>query len=77
MLLAATPLLLVLTKCPALTSVRLFHILSRSFTEGIYVLYTYTASAACGQAVQRYLSLPTAGNEVNVLRHMTFLGNSA
>ena len=49
----------------------------RSFTEGIYVLYTYTANPACGQAVQRYLSTPTAGNEVNVLRHMTFLGNSA
>jgi len=41
------------------------------------VLYTYTANPACGQAVQRYLSTPTAGNEVNVLRHMTFLGASA
>ncbi|PRW44352.1 30S ribosomal S6 [Chlorella sorokiniana] len=49
----------------------------KRFTEGIYVLYTYTASPVCGQAVQRYLSTPTAGNEVNILRHMTFQGASA
>lgn len=45
----------------------------RRFTEGIYVLYTYTAGPATGQAVQRYLSTPQAGNEQNILRHMTFL----
>lgn len=43
------------------------------FSEGIYVLYTYTAGPATGQAVQRYLSTPMAGNEQNILRHMTFL----
>ena len=42
------------------------------FTEGIYVLYTYTANPAAGQAVQKYLSTPQAGAELNILRHMTF-----
>lgn len=38
------------------------------FTEGIYVLYTYTATPNAGQAVQKYLSTPTAGAELNILR---------
>jgi hypothetical protein len=42
------------------------------FTEGIYVLYTYTATPSAGQAVQKYLSTPQAGSELNILRHMTF-----
>ena len=45
---------------------------ARRFTEGIYVLYTYTANPAAGQAVQKYLSTPQAGAELNILRHMTF-----
>lgn len=44
----------------------------RRFTEGIYVLYTYTAAPTAGQAVQKYLSTPQAGAELNILRHMTF-----
>ncbi|KAI3428612.1 hypothetical protein D9Q98_007435 [Chlorella vulgaris] len=44
----------------------------KRFTEGIYVLYTYTATPNAGQAVQKYLSTPTAGAELNILRHMTF-----
>ena len=35
---------------------------------GIYVLYTYTADTSTGQAVQKYLSTPQAGNELNILR---------
>lgn len=41
------------------------------FTEGIYALYTYTASPPTSQAVQRLLSTPVAGGEFNILRHMT------
>jgi small subunit ribosomal protein S6 len=44
----------------------------KRFTEGIYVLYTYSASSGAGQAVQKYLSTPQAGSELNILRHMTF-----
>lgn len=40
----------------------------RRFSEGIYVLYTYTADPSTGQAVQKYLSTPQAGNELNILR---------
>ncbi|KAL6771477.1 PRPS6 [Auxenochlorella protothecoides x Auxenochlorella symbiontica] len=43
----------------------------RKFTEGIYALYTYTASPPTSQAVQRLLSTPVAGGEFNILRHMT------
>ena len=45
---------------------------ARRFTEGLYVLYTYTAQPSAGQAVQKYLSTPQAGAELNILRHMTF-----
>ncbi|KAL4423041.1 hypothetical protein ABPG77_002075 [Micractinium sp. CCAP 211/92] len=45
----------------------------KRFSEGIYVLYTYTADPSTGQAVQKYLSTPQAGNELNILRHMTFV----
>lgn len=41
---------------------------ARRFSEGIYVLYTYTADTSTGQAVQKYLSTPQAGNELNILR---------
>lgn len=36
------------------------------------MLYTYTAAPTAGQAVQKYLSTPQAGAELNILRHMTF-----
>lgn len=42
--------------------------LCRRFSEGIYVLYTYTAAPSTGQAVQKYLSTPTASSEINILR---------
>jgi hypothetical protein len=32
------------------------------------VLYTYSASSGAGQAVQKYLSTPQAGSELNILR---------
>ncbi|KAK9827499.1 hypothetical protein WJX74_005936 [Apatococcus lobatus] len=44
----------------------------KGFWEGIYVLYTYGARRATSQGVQRLLSKPSIGAEVNVLRHMTF-----
>jgi len=42
------------------------------FWEGIYVLYDYSAPRTASQQVQKYLSTPIAGNELNILRHMTF-----
>ena len=36
------------------------------------MLYTYAAAPGAGQAVQKYLSTPQAGSELNILRHMTF-----
>lgn len=44
----------------------------KSFADGIYVLYTYDASPQVVAPVQKLLSTPTAGAELNVLRHMTF-----
>lgn len=44
----------------------------KRFGEGIYVLYTYAAGPTVSQSVQRMLSTPEAGAELNVLRHMTF-----
>ena len=44
----------------------------KKFSEGIYVLYTYNAGAPVSQAVQKTLSTPEAGSELNILRHMTF-----
>jgi small subunit ribosomal protein S6 len=44
----------------------------KNFIEGIYVLYTYKARPETSQKVQRTLSAPEAGSELNVLRHMTF-----
>ena len=44
----------------------------KRFSEGIYVLYTYTAASTVSQAVQKTLSTPEAGSELNILRHMTF-----
>jgi small subunit ribosomal protein S6 len=44
----------------------------KRFNEGIYVLYTYAAGPSVSQAVQRNLSTPEAGSELNILRHMTF-----
>lgn len=42
------------------------------FIEGIYVLYTYAALPHTSQRVQKNLSTPEAGSELNILRHMTF-----
>ena len=42
------------------------------FWEGIYVLYTYAAKRTTSQKVQKHLSTPVVGGEVNILRHMTF-----
>lgn len=39
-----------------------------SFTEGIYVLYSYKAAPSAGQAVQKFLSTPTASGVSNILR---------
>ena len=44
----------------------------KRFNEGIYVLYTYGAGATVSQKVQKMLSTPEAGAELNILRHMTF-----
>lgn len=44
----------------------------KRFAEGIYVLYTYAAPAQTSQLVQKNLSTPEAGSELNILRHMTF-----
>lgn len=44
----------------------------KRFAEGIYVLYTYAAGSHVSQAVQKNLSTPEAGSELNILRHMTF-----
>ncbi len=41
------------------------------FWDGIYVLYTYAATSATAQGVQKLLSTPNAGGQLNVLRHMT------
>ena len=40
----------------------------RRFWEGIYVLYDYSAPRTASQQVQKYLSTPIAGNELNILR---------
>ena len=44
----------------------------KTFADGIYVLYTYDADPQVVAPVQKLLSTPTAGAELNVLRHMTF-----
>ena len=44
----------------------------KSFVDGIYVLYTFDADPQVVAPVQKLLSTPTAGAELNVLRHMTF-----
>ncbi|DBB07121.1 hypothetical protein WJX77_009803 [Trebouxia sp. C0004] len=44
----------------------------KGFWEGIYVLYTYAAKRTTSQKVQKHLSTPVVGGEVNILRHMTF-----
>ena len=44
----------------------------KRFAEGIYVLYTYAAGPTVSNAVQKTLSTPEAGAELNILRHMTF-----
>ena len=44
----------------------------KTFADGIYVLYTYDANPQVVAPVQKLLSTPTAGAELNVLRHMTF-----
>lgn len=44
----------------------------KRFAEGLYVLYDYIAPSKTSQAVQRVLSTPEAGSELNILRHMTF-----
>ncbi len=38
------------------------------FIEGIYVLYTYAGLPGTSQLVQKNLSSPEAGSELNVLR---------
>eukprot|EP00887_Chlorella_sp_A99_P004957 scaffold4.g4957.t1 len=44
----------------------------KRFYEGIYVLYSYDAAPRTSQAVQKMLSTPEAGAELNILRHLTF-----
>lgn len=44
----------------------------KKFWDGIFVLYDYTAPRKASQAVQKYLSTPIVGSEMNILRHMTF-----
>lgn len=44
----------------------------KRFFEGVYVLYTYAAGSDVSQKVQKILSTPEAGSELNILRHMTF-----
>lgn len=44
----------------------------KRFADGIYVLYTYAAGPKVASAVQKMLSTPEAGAELNILRHMTF-----
>jgi len=44
----------------------------KSFVDGIYVLYTFDANPQVVAPVQKLLSTPTAGAELNVLRHITF-----
>jgi ribosomal protein S6 len=43
----------------------------KGFWDGIYVLYTYAAAAPTAQGVQKLLSTPNSGGQLNVLRHMT------
>lgn len=43
----------------------------KRFPEGIYILYTYAAPAPVASSVQKLLSTPEAGAELNILRHMT------
>lgn len=38
------------------------------FWDGIFVLYDYTAPRKASQAVQKYLSTPVVGSEMNILR---------
>lgn len=45
----------------------------KRFAEGIYVLYTYSAGSTVAGSVQKMLSTPEAGAELNILRHMTFV----
>ncbi len=45
---------------------------ARRFYDGIYVLYTYSAKPSTSQLVQKTLSTPESGSELNILRHMTF-----
>ena len=45
-----------------------FQLPGRRFWEGIYVLYDYSAPRTASQQVQKYLSTPIAGNELNILR---------
>jgi len=44
----------------------------KKFVDGIYVLYTFAADPSVISSVQKMLSTPTAGAELNVLRHMTY-----
>lgn len=44
----------------------------KRFADGIYVLYTYASDPNMVSSIQKMLSTPTAGAELNVLRHMTF-----
>lgn len=39
------------------------------FWDGIFVLYDYTAPRQASQAVQKYLSTPIVGSEMNILRY--------
>jgi ribosomal protein S6 len=44
----------------------------KKFAEGIYVLYTFAAPPPVSQRIQKLLSTPESGAELNILRHMTF-----
>lgn len=44
----------------------------KGFSDGIYVLYTFEADPSVVSPMQKMLSTPTAGAELNVLRHISF-----
>jgi hypothetical protein len=48
---------------------------SGRFIEGIYVLYTYAALPQTSQLVQKNLSTPEAGSELNILRCVAIRGS--
>lgn len=43
----------------------------RRFTAGTFALYRYWAPTGASQKIAKFLSMPEAGKETTVLRHMT------